>query len=372
MTKVSVVIPTYNRHGMVEEAIESVLAQTLDDVEIVVVDDGSTDGTGDVLKARFDERIRYFYQENQGRSVARNRGARASTGEYVVFLDSDDLLMPHGLQTMAAFLDRSPTVDVVYADGYFCDQEGNDIELVSKGRPLVNHDNILETLVLHNIIGSPHLAMVRRRSLEKLGYPYFNESLHGTEDSDLWVRLAGQGCAFRSLDALVGKYRLHGSGNASSPLSPNFSEHWGSLKRFKYDIYNAPYFPNLSVRTRKVFVHQLLLVFLRGEIGEQEDVLNASQFQSLPAKDRAALLYFVGIDNIILDGQVALGRQRVKKALGLDPSGKKYRAMLVLSYLGRPLLKQVITLRRLFGRMGKETDYSLAPHWRIARQKLIE
>jgi len=89
--KVSVVIPTYNRADKVPNGIESVLAQTCSDLEVIVVDDGSTDDTGKVLAERFGDRIRYYAQHNQGASAARNRGIQEARGEYIAFLDSDDL-----------------------------------------------------------------------------------------------------------------------------------------------------------------------------------------------------------------------------------------------------------------------------------------
>ena len=89
--KVSVVIPTYNRANRVGSTIDSVLAQTFSDLEVIVVDDGSSDGTGQVLREAYGDRIRYIYQNNQGASVARNRGIEEARGEWIAFLDSDDL-----------------------------------------------------------------------------------------------------------------------------------------------------------------------------------------------------------------------------------------------------------------------------------------
>jgi len=365
VTKVSVVIPAYNRLGMVEHAVESALVQTLNDVEVVVVDDGSTDGTSSVLKDKLGDCIGYFYQKNQGRSVARNRGARISTGEYLVFLDSDDLLMPWGLETMAGFLDSKPDVDIVYADGYYCDEEGNDIELVSKGRPPVDLDSILETLVLHNVIGPPHLAMVRRSSLEVLGYPYFDETLRGTEDTDFWLRLAAQGARFACLDVPVGKYCLHGA-NASKKHSPNWERRWQSLVRGRRKVLCAEFFPTLSVATRRQFLHNMLLVALRDDVQAQEEVLQSPQFRALPLSDQAYLLYYVGIDNIMYHRAFKLGRERLRQSVRADGKRIQYRFILFLSQLGGPVVRLVISLRRRFGELRRRgvIDHSLAPHWR--------
>lgn len=97
MPRVSVIIPTYNRREYVQEAIDSALAQTFTDYEIIVIDDGSTDGTSEALQARYGNRIHYEWQENQGESVARNRGIELARGEYIAFLDSDDLWHPEKL-----------------------------------------------------------------------------------------------------------------------------------------------------------------------------------------------------------------------------------------------------------------------------------
>ena len=105
--RVSVIIPTYNRAALVCKAIDSVLEQTFSDYEILVIDDGSTDGTESAV-AGYGQRVRYFWQENRGMSAARNRGIDLARGEYLALLDSDDLWMPFKLELMVAVLDRFP------------------------------------------------------------------------------------------------------------------------------------------------------------------------------------------------------------------------------------------------------------------------
>ena len=122
MSTVSVIVPTFNRRDLVQRAAASVRAQAPISAELVVVDDGSTDGTGDRLKAR-DPALRYLAQEHTGRSAARNRGLQASTGDYIVFLDSDDALLPGGLATLAAVLDARADVDMVHGEGTVLRQE---------------------------------------------------------------------------------------------------------------------------------------------------------------------------------------------------------------------------------------------------------
>ncbi|MGA7301658.1 MAG: glycosyltransferase family A protein, partial [Candidatus Sulfotelmatobacter sp.] len=118
--KVSVVIPTYNRAGTVPRAIESVLAQTFTDLEVIVVDDGSSDDTGKVLGEMFGERIRYFAQVNQGASIARNRGIEEARGEWIAFLDSDDLWEKEKLEWQLKALEQfAPQCCGCYTDTRF-------------------------------------------------------------------------------------------------------------------------------------------------------------------------------------------------------------------------------------------------------------
>jgi GT2 family glycosyltransferase len=124
---VSVVIPTYNRAAAVVEAIDSVLAQGLIDLEIIVVDDGSSDGTGDVVATTFGDepRLRYRYQPNAGVPAARNTGLDLATGAYVAFLDSDDTWQPWHLRLMLAALDREPTAGMIWTETDAVDAEGS-------------------------------------------------------------------------------------------------------------------------------------------------------------------------------------------------------------------------------------------------------
>ena len=116
--KVSIIIPSYNRAEMLVECLESVFIQTFTDYEVIVVDDGSTDNTEDVLKP-YRERITYIKHENKGNAAARNSGLDVAKGELIAFLDSDDLWLPHKLMKEVEYLDQHPDVDMVCANGTF-------------------------------------------------------------------------------------------------------------------------------------------------------------------------------------------------------------------------------------------------------------
>lgn len=179
----SVIIPTYNHAAYLGDAVMSVLRQTYDRIEIIVVDDGSTDGTAEVV-AGFGDRVRYIWQENQGLSAARNAGIRAARGEYIALLDADDMYEPAFLGTMVDLMESAG------ADGVFCGYRFVD----DADRPLPQHEarpvpaGELYRLLLDGNFLVPESMLVRRRCYEGAGL--FDESLRACEDWDMWLRLA--------------------------------------------------------------------------------------------------------------------------------------------------------------------------------------
>lgn len=208
MPNVSVVIPAYNASRFVGEAIRSVLAQTYEDFEVIVVDDGSTDGTCDVVNGFHDERLRYTYQENQGPSAARNTGVQLSRGEYIAFLDADDLWSPPMLEACLAFLNDNPATDVVSVRSRHIGPDGEPLG-VTLPMTEVGGPDLFEYLVLGGGIHTSS-AVIRRDCLQAVGL--WDESLHGNTDWDLWLRMAAAGFRFGFIDRDLDLCRRH-SGN---------------------------------------------------------------------------------------------------------------------------------------------------------------
>ncbi len=183
MPAVSVIIPTFNRRDFVREAVDSVLAQDFNDVELIVVDDGSTDGTAEALAA-YGRRLRLIRQANSGVSAARNTGIRAAAAPLIALLDSDDLWLPGKLTTQTAFFQRHP-------DALICQTEEIWIRNGLRVNPRKKHrkpsGDIFERS-LQLCLVSPSAVMMRRRLLDEVGL--FDESLPACEDYDLWLRVA--------------------------------------------------------------------------------------------------------------------------------------------------------------------------------------
>lgn len=184
--RVSVLIPAYNHARFLPETLDSVTAQTFHDLEILVVDDGSTDETRLVLE-KYAPAVRYIWQANAGPAAARNRGVRASHGELLAFLDADDRWYPGKIAAQVAYLDAHPDVGVVFTKFLVTDEGGRPLYPYPHAfRYGPNAPNAFETLLLWPY-GSMNTAMVRRVCLEKIGL--FDEHLTGAEDWDLWLRL---------------------------------------------------------------------------------------------------------------------------------------------------------------------------------------
>lgn len=210
--RVSVIIPVYNTAGLLIEAIASVQRQTASGIELIVVDDGSEDGAElDRVVARAGPGIRLLRQPNRGVSAARNRGLQQAGGEFVVFLDSDDLLLPGYVERQLGFLTAHPDIAVVYCDAElfgegaqpgarFMDQcpSGGEVTFASL---VQQHCTVLTTV------------MARRSALESVGG--YDESLRSSEDFDLWLRLITGGFRIDYQRELLARHRIRAGSLAS-------------------------------------------------------------------------------------------------------------------------------------------------------------
>jgi len=193
MSQVSVVIPTYNYGKYIGKAIESVLSQTHKDFEILVVDDGSTDITRDKIEGKYKNEVRYFYQENKGAPEARNFGLRKAKGEFIVFLDADDWLMPTALQSRIEHLKKHPDSGWVYGPSCYHDEQGRDVTERFASYPFAyrsaRRGNILPFMLLGELIHTPTVMVNRGLIIETGG---FDVTLPCLQDYELWLRLAAR------------------------------------------------------------------------------------------------------------------------------------------------------------------------------------
>lgn len=200
--KVSVVIPTYNSARYVTQAVDSVLNQTYTDFEILVVDDGSTDETAEVMR-RYEPRVRYIRQSNGGVALARNRGIEEASGQYIAFLDADDTWFADKLERQVTALENSSNHRVCYTAFTVVDSDLNPLGTIRSKRV----GSALEDLLLRgNVVGSICTLLCERSLLETSGG--FDPRLSQCADWDMWVRLAAE-TDFLYIDEPTVTYRQH-------------------------------------------------------------------------------------------------------------------------------------------------------------------
>lgn len=185
MPLISVIIPAYNSENTISETVESVLKQTFADFELIVINDGSTDNTLEVLSSIQDPRLKVFSYPNAGSNPSRNRGFAQSSGEYIAFLDADDLWTADKLEAQLKALQDNPQAAVAYS---WCDRINESSQLVRKGGYFTAHGDIYPQLLLTDILENGSNPLIRREALTHVGG--FDESLPAGQDWDLYLRLA--------------------------------------------------------------------------------------------------------------------------------------------------------------------------------------
>ena len=185
MPKISVIIPAYNAQNTILETINSVLQQTFSDLELIVINDGSTDRTLELLETVQDTRFKVYSYANGGLPTARNRGIDCAKGEFISFIDADDLWTPDKLELQLKALQQNPRAGVAYSWTICMGNNGNSFH---HGVAESFQGNVYSYLLVTNFIASGSNVLIRRETIESVGY--FDKSLKSCEDWDYWLRLA--------------------------------------------------------------------------------------------------------------------------------------------------------------------------------------
>jgi glycosyltransferase involved in cell wall biosynthesis len=196
---VSVIVPTYNRASLLRQTIESVLAQTYPNIELIVVDDGSTDAIATMLR-EYEGRLVNLRKVNGGGTAARNSGIAAARGEYLNFLDHDDLLLPTKIEKQVAILQSRPEVGLVHCGYYRMDKDGQYIDIVN----YLPEGDVRPVIVLGCFCwsGGP---LIRRACIDQVGV--FDESVWSS-DADMWLKIALAGYHFGCVQEPLGAYLI--------------------------------------------------------------------------------------------------------------------------------------------------------------------
>jgi glycosyltransferase involved in cell wall biosynthesis len=236
---VSVIIPTYNSASFVRQSVESVLRQTYDNFEVIVVDDGSTDNTEAVLLS-YKDAIRYIKKNNGGPSGARNLGINEAKGEFIAFQDADDIWLPEKLQLQIEHFKQNPHLGVVFTGSVRFNESGLLDSNIRKGYT-VPTGMIFDKLLTEHFVAMPSV-MVRKSCLDEIGL--FEETLIGNEDFNLYLRLARK-YAFGFVNQVLVHIRIH-ENNLSDNLEQMCEDEIKNLDKI------ASMFPDAHIPKRKL------------------------------------------------------------------------------------------------------------------------
>ena len=229
MPNVSIIMPAYNSSRWISDSIQSVFEQNYVQWELLIVDDGSTDNTKNIVKDFLnDKRIKYFYQDNYGPAVARNYGISKASGKYLAFLDSDDLWKPNKLELQLNYLKNNPDCCLIHTN-YSTFESNTQNSKPFRQTPWFSNWDENERLLMFDTIGTL-TVLTETQLIKNLGG--FNNDLHGTEDWDLWIRVSKEG-KISKLNDDTAFYRIHPKG-----ISQSFDKHLIELDK----VYNQHVF----------------------------------------------------------------------------------------------------------------------------------
>jgi glycosyltransferase involved in cell wall biosynthesis len=232
---VSVVVPAYNVASTIRQTLDSIIHQTFQDIEIIIVDDGATDDTPSILKSYKDSRMRVVRQVNRGLAGARNTGIQLSMGKYVAFCDADDIWEAEKIEIHVQHLESDSNIGISFCGSSLIDEGGNFLKTVQAPKlKNVNASDIFK----RNPIGNGSVAVIRRAALDAIAYRpaheyqrdwWFDETLRQSEDIDAWIRIAlASDWKIEGIPGLLTRYRVQ-AGGLSANLEKQF-ETWSRMR----------------------------------------------------------------------------------------------------------------------------------------------
>lgn len=225
---ISVVVPVFNGEKTIEETINSICNQTFKDIEIIIINDGCTDSTIEIVKKNPDSRIKIFTYPNAGLSASRNRGISQAKRKYISFIDADDLWTPDKLELQWKALQDNPQAAVAYSWTDYIDESS---QFLKSGRRVKINGDAFGKLLASNFLENGSNPLIRKQALEKVGG--FDESLSAAEDIDMWLRLAAD-CEFVCVEKPQILYRIS-TNSMSTNLKRQETEYFKVIERgFNY------------------------------------------------------------------------------------------------------------------------------------------
>lgn len=334
---VSVIMPAFNAEGFIAKAIESLLQQSYTAWELIVINDGSTDRTAEMVSQFSDTRIKLFHQPNQGEGAARNAALDKAEGEYLAFLDADDAYFPKHLDVAVQYLQSHPKMHGVYTDGFYIDGEGNQIQTLSSRRRGPFQGQIFAEVVRgSDLFGPPVCVVLRREPILKHLLRYDTDIVIGP-DWDFFVRYA-EHASFGYLNQHTCLYRVHQTNITTLIKSDKRAL---ELAKCRMKAVKLPGFSNCPIDVRAQVFYDLLVNLLRTLPQKQAEVVKWAQFNDLPAEQQAWILRIMASKAVSRGERHDLLQEWLRRSLELDPENWRSRLISGL-YRVSPLFCQLV------------------------------
>jgi glycosyltransferase involved in cell wall biosynthesis len=336
-------MPAYNAEKYIEEAIKSVLAQSYTHWELIVVDDGSTDGTAGIVASFDDPRIKLLRQSNGGESVARNTALRHMHGEFVAFLDADDMYLANHLTLTMSFLKEHPQFNGVYSDGYYYDSSGKLLKtLTSRRRGPFQGDIFAEAVRGSDLFGPP-VSVVLERNLIVEHKLQFDEEITIGPDWVFLMQFASVG-KFGYLDDYTCLYRIH---DTNISLRVDLQRRAREHAKCRMRAINMDRFNECPVDVRAIVFYDLLILSLRDFPEKQIAVTHLPQFQLLLPEVQARLLRLMASRSMLEDDvEGEHVRSWLQKSYELDPTDMRAIIFRGLYNFSPQLSKRLLEIKR--------------------------
>lgn len=346
-------MPAYNAGRYIAQAVDSVLAQTFLDWELIVIDDGSTDDTAQVLACYSDPRIQIFHQANSGEAAARNAALDRASGKYLAFLDADDVFLPDHLETAAAFFQANPGYDGLYTDGYYINQDGQRLKPLSARRRGPFEGDIFEQVMRSSdVFGAPVCVFLTRQVIVQAALRFDLEIIIGP-DWDFLTQYAEKG-RFGYSPKTTCLYRVH---TTNISLRTNLEKRTRSLARCREKTIHMARFGECSPEARFFVFYDLMVNLLKADQDRRDEIVRWPEFQALPTTLQAQLVRHMAVDLLVSGQNSALAGDWLRLALELDPTETRTRFLSSLYRVSPRLCETVLRFRK----GGKEDQGPVSP-----------
>ncbi|MAT44681.1 MAG: hypothetical protein CL609_20290 [Anaerolineaceae bacterium] len=339
---ISIMMPAYNAENYIQESIDSILAQTYQNWELIIVNDGSTDQTEKIISEYIDPRIKKFTQKNQGEAVARNHALSKMNGKWVAFLDSDDLFEPEFLHLTLSFLEQNETFDAVYTDGRYIDSNGNLLEPLSKHRRGPFTGDIFEQVVrASDVFGPPTCTLLNLEKIQNHRLIFDSRIVIGP-DWDFLTRFAEIG-KFGYLDFYGVRYRVH---QTNITVSTSSEKRRRSLAVCRENHIKNPRFTECSLDTQFYVFYDLLVNLIFDNPSFQNQITQSNSFQNLTRNQQAKLYRLMVTQAVVENIKNPFLKHWLILSLRFNKWDPKTLFISLLFFMNKKLLKFVLSKRQ--------------------------